>query len=147
MTEAIRLQNRVVIEEFFTRLESMNIDYWLELWNDSGVQEMPYSPAGFPKRLEGKAAIKQQYSSLPKNFHSMQFVNRVVHETSNPSIFIVEYRGIIDVKLTGKPYNNLYCGVFTIRDSKLVHFKEYFDPIILQTAFGTQLQKNFNVNG
>jgi ketosteroid isomerase-like protein len=147
MTDPIRLQNREVIEQFFTRLESMNIDYWLELWDESGLQEMPYSPEGFPKQLEGKAAIKQQYSSLPENFHSMQFVDRVVHETLDPSIFIVEYRGIIDVKLTGKPYNNLYCGIFTIQNGKLVHFKEYFDPIILQTAFGTQLQENFNVNG
>lgn len=84
MTDAIQLQNREVVEEFFTRLESMNIDYWLELWDDSGVQEMPYSPQGFPKRLEGKAAIKQQYSSLPKNFHSMRFVDRVVYETTEP---------------------------------------------------------------
>jgi uncharacterized protein len=147
MTGIQRLQNREVIEEFFTRLESMNIDYWLELWDDSGIQEMPYSPEGFPKRLEGKAAIKQQYSSLPKNYHSMRFVDRFVHETSDSAIFIVEYKGIIDVKLTGKSYNNLYCGFFTIHNSKLVYFKEYFDPIILQNAFGTQLQDNFNVDG
>ena len=77
----------------------------------------------------------------------MRFVDRVVYETTDGSMFIVEYQGIIDVKLTGKSYNNLYCGIFTIQNGKLVHFKEYFDPIILQTAFDTQLQENFNVNG
>jgi ketosteroid isomerase-like protein len=147
MTDNIRQQNRQVVEEFFTRLESMNIDYWLELWDDSGVQEMPYSPSGFPKRLEGKSAIRQQYSSLPVNYHSMQFVNRIFHETSDPAVFIVEFKGVIDVKLTAKTYNNNYCGIFTVQNSKLVHYKEYFDPIILQTAFGAKLQENFNVNG
>lgn len=141
----MQLENRQIVEEFFTRLESMNIEHWLELWDDNGVQEMPYSPEGFPKRLEGKAAIHQQYSSLPENYDSMRFVDRIVHETSNPAVFIVEYNGIITIKATAKPYNNVYCGIFTVQNNKLVHFKEYFDPMILQAAFGENLQTSFNI--
>lgn len=129
----MQLENHQIIEEVFTRLESMNIEHWLELWDDNGVQEMPYSPEGFPKKLEGKAA-HQQYSSLPENYHSMQFVDRIVHETSNPAVFIIEYNGIVTIKATGKLYNNVYCGVFTVQNNKLVRFKEYFDPVILQAA-------------
>ena len=139
-------QNHQIVEAFFTRLEAMDIDHWLELWDENGVQEMPYAPEGFPQRLEGKAAIRQQYSSLPDNFYSMQFVDRVFYEPSAPSIFIVEYRGIIDVKLTERHYNNVYCGIFTIQNHKLIHFKEYFNPIVLQSALETKLQDNFNVN-
>jgi hypothetical protein len=146
MTQSIQRENRKVVEEFFTRLESMNIDRWLELWDEDGVQEMPYSPQGFPKYLKGKAAIQQQYSSLPQNFHSMHFVDHVFHETSDPAVFIVEYKGIIDVKLTNTAYNNVYCGIFTVRDRRLIYFKEYFDPIILQSAFGEKLQENFNID-
>jgi uncharacterized protein len=141
----MQLQNRQLIEEFFTRLESMNIEHWLELWDDNGVQEMPYAPEGFPEKLEGKAAIRQQYSSLPKNYDSMQFVDRFVHETSDPAVFIVEYNGIINIKATDKPYNNVYCGVFMVQNNKLVQFKEYFNPMILQAAFGENLQANFNI--
>ncbi|MBW4569155.1 MAG: hypothetical protein KME31_14385 [Tolypothrix carrinoi HA7290-LM1] len=81
-----------------------------------------------------------------KNQESPRIYAGECQETSDPAVFIVEFKGVIDVKLTGKTYNNNYCGVFTIQNSKLVHYKEYFDPIILQTAFGTKLQENFNVN-
>lgn len=139
-----RDRNRAIVEAFFDRLEAMDIAGFVQLFDENGVQEMPYSPNGFPKELRGRAAIQKQYGGLPQNFNSMKFTNRIWYETVNPEKFIVEYKGVIDVK-NGKPYNNDYIGVFELKNGKIVKYIEYFNPLILQEAFGKNLQQNFNV--
>jgi ketosteroid isomerase-like protein len=141
-----RRENKAVVENFFARLEAMDIPGFIALWDEAGVQLMPFSPAGFPKELRGRAAIQKQYGGLPENYTGMRFTDRVYHEAIDPEIFIVEYHGEINVKATGKPYNNDYIGVFQVKNGKLVKFTEYFNPIILQESFGADLQKNFSVD-
>jgi len=140
--ESVAPANKQVIEYFFTALESMNISSFLEVWADDGVQYMPLSPAGFPAKLEGKAAIHRQYKDLPANYTSMHFP-RKYFATGDQELTIVQYSGSIPLK-DGGEYNNNYVGLFRIRNGKLQEFTEYFDPFLLEAAFGNKLQSNFN---
>ena len=54
-----REQAFAVVGAFFVALEGMDIPTFLSLWNDDGVQHMPFAPDNFPKILEGKAAIQR----------------------------------------------------------------------------------------
>ncbi|HLL83927.1 MAG TPA: nuclear transport factor 2 family protein, partial [Longimicrobium sp.] len=63
-----RTANRAAIEEFFSGLEAMDVQRAVGAFAEDGVQVMPYSPEGFPKRLDGRAAILRQYSGLPENY-------------------------------------------------------------------------------
>jgi len=45
-----RDRNQKVVKDFLALLAAKNIEAWIELWADDGVQEMPYSPPGFPSR-------------------------------------------------------------------------------------------------
>ena len=53
------------MEGFFAALEAMDIPRMLALWAEDGVQVMPFSPEGFPRRLEAREALRRQYSGLP----------------------------------------------------------------------------------
>jgi uncharacterized protein len=55
--EATRQKNEQTIKTYFDLLSQKRMDEWLQLWAENGVQDMPYSPQGFPKRVAGKAAI------------------------------------------------------------------------------------------
>lgn len=61
---------------------------------------------------------------------------------------LAEYRGEIDIAATGRAYNNHYCALFHIRNGQIVLFKEYFNPIILNEAFGdtSSLGATFNLS-
>lgn len=137
--------NKSVIEKFFTSLEKMNISSFLTVWADNGKQLMPMSPDNFPKELNGKDAIYNQYKGLPENYASMKFP-RKYFPTEDPNKIIVQYTGTIPLR-DGGEYNNNYVGIFKLEDGKLQQFTEYFDPFILQQAFGQKLTSNFNVNG
>jgi ketosteroid isomerase-like protein len=133
----------LVVERFFSALEEADVEAFLSIWADDGVQEMPYAPDGFPRRLEGKEAIRQQYSALPTNFRSMRFPREIL-PLADPDRFLVRYRGEIELRAGGR-YDNTYVGIFTLRDGRIVELVEYFDPIVLQRAFGDALAASFNV--
>lgn len=141
--DAERARNRQVVEDFFAALEAMDLERFVGLWAEDGVQSMPFSPEGFPRRLEGREAVRNQYRSLPENYRSMRFPREIL-AMDDPARFVVRYTGEIELK-DGGLYDNSYVGLFTVRDGQIAEFVEYFDPIILQRAFGDQLQQNFNV--
>jgi uncharacterized protein len=135
-TEAIRQKNEQTIRTYFQLLSQKRMDEWLKLWADDGVQDMPYSPTGFPKRVEGKAAVAKHYSALPKSVGRMVFPDLIIYPMTDPNTFFVEFRGEIEVLATKKPYNNTYAGLFKFRDGKVVLFREYYDPIVFVEAWG-----------
>jgi ketosteroid isomerase-like protein len=134
---------REVVAAFFSALESLDIDAFLEVWYKNGKQIMPLAPEGFPQILDGKEEIYHQYKGLPDNFSTMSFPYKI-YDTEDPDKVIVQYTGYIPLK-DGGEYNNNYVGVFAVHEGKLMTFIEYFDPFILEEAFGTKLQTNFNV--
>lgn len=113
----------------------MDIPRFLNVWADDGVQEMPYAPPGFPKRLDGKAAIEKQYGGLPASYQGMKFPLTRITATDDPNVVMAEYEGSIALK-SGEHYDNRYVGVFTFgHQGKLVRYTEYFDPFTLLSGF------------
>lgn len=118
----IRHINEQTIRDFLRLLSEKNMDVWANLWAEDAVQEMPFSPAGFPTKVEGRDALLQHYSRLPTAFGAMSFPDLVLYSMSDPNWVLAEYRGEIDVLAMGRPYNNHYCGLFHLRDGKIVLF-------------------------
>ncbi len=126
-----------VIEEFLDALEAKSIERLLNVWHENGVLIMPFSPEGFPTRIEGKQAIRHHYGSLPTNCKFMCFPDRAFHFTNDPNRVWVEFCGTIKVKATGKSYNNAHVCLFTLRDGRIIEYKEYSNPLILLNSFGS----------
>jgi uncharacterized protein len=123
------------VKEFFAALEALDIPRFLNVWAENGVQEMPYAPGVFPKKLVGKSAIDKQYSPLPSAFNSMRFTMRRVVATEEPGVVLAEYDGSIGLKSGGR-YDNRYVGVSSFNSQgKLIQLTEYFDPFILIDGF------------
>lgn len=123
------------VREFFAALEAMDIPRFLAVWAENGVQEMPFAPGSFPRRLEGRAAIERQYGPLPAAFSSMRFPIRRLVTGETPGLVVVEYDGSIALKAGGR-YDNRYVGIFQFDEGgKLTHFAEYFDPLTLIRGF------------
>jgi uncharacterized protein len=134
-----------IIEEFLDALEAMNVERFINVWHKNGVQIMPYSPEGSPTQIEGKEAIRHQYSGLPTTYKFMRFPDRVFYFTNDPNRVWVEFRGEIQIKATGKSYNNTYACLFTLSDGQIFEYKEYCNPFILINSFGSYvaLRKHF----
>ena len=49
---------------------------------------------------------------------------------------VLEYTMHGTVVSTGAPYVNRFISVITIRDRKIVHWRDYLDPLAVIAAFG-----------
>jgi hypothetical protein len=133
--EDVAARSVAATREFFAALEAADIPRFLEVWAENGVQEMPYAPAGFPQRLDGRAAIERQYGPLPAAFESMRFPVQMIAATDDPRVVVAQFGGSIALKSGGR-YDNRYVGVFRYNDEgKLAHYYEYFDPYTLLNGF------------
>lgn len=141
----LRQTNEQIVHDFLDLLSQKRLEDWIELWAEDGVQDMPFSPPGFPKRVEGKAAIAEHYSSLPTSVGKMIFPDLTIYPMLDPNSLFVEYRGEIEVLATGKPYNNTYGGLFRFCGGKIQLFREYYDPLLFVESWGESFAKDFNL--
>jgi uncharacterized protein len=53
------------------------------------------------------------------------------------SVVVLEYTIHGTAVRTGLPYVNRFISVITVRDRKIVHWRDYLDPLAVFAAFGT----------
>ncbi|WP_422083773.1 nuclear transport factor 2 family protein [Ulvibacterium sp.] len=120
-------QKTAAIQNFFEALEARKLENVLSSFMTDATQIMPFAPGNFPKQLKGMAAIKNQYTGVMGYEQSYEIE---YFTTQNPDVYIAKYQGTITTN-EGKPYNNSYIGIFTLKDDKIENFVEYFNPNVL----------------
>lgn len=137
MTDAeIRARNVAAAHAFLDLLSTKDMDAWADLWADEAVQDMPFAPAGFPARVEGRDALVAHYASLPDATGRMVFLDRADHAMLDPNVVLMEYRGEIEILPAGRDYNNIYAGLFVFdAEGRITLFREFFDPTVLTAAW------------
>ena len=100
---------------------------------------LPYAPPGFPKVSSGRAAAMQVYPEGlmdPMRFSG----HRIDALEGRPGEWVAEYTSDTRVLTTGRPYRNTYISRFSVRDGRITRLVEFFDPIVLVTALGGEVQ-------
>ncbi|WP_226002249.1 nuclear transport factor 2 family protein [Paenibacillus sp. BJ-4] len=133
--EKVREASREIFSKFCKSLLEKDMNQFIELFDDNALFEFPYAPKGFTQKLEGKAAIYEYIKDFPQRFDISQFSEPTFHFTLNPNIMIVEF-GIEEAQVltTDKPYLQKYVSVIETRDHKIVHYKDYWNPLVALTA-------------
>nr|WP_042187174.1 nuclear transport factor 2 family protein [Kibdelosporangium sp. MJ126-NF4]CEL17869.1 hypothetical protein [Kibdelosporangium sp. MJ126-NF4]CTQ90908.1 hypothetical protein [Kibdelosporangium sp. MJ126-NF4] len=125
--------------EVFARMR----DYWLtenahELWSGDLVSEdlVVETPFGQTKRIEGRADFAQfaraGRDALPVTFTECNTI--AIHDTTDPEIIVVEYELVATMNATGERHSAQFIGVLTVRDGKIVHWREYQDTARITKA-------------
>ncbi len=140
-----RQQTKQTVINFLTALEDKDMDKFAELWAEDAVQDMPFSPEGFPKRVEGKNALIQHYAAWPEISGRANFTdNLVFYPMQDATMVFAEWRGDVEIIPTGRQYKQRYGGLFQVVDGKIEQFREYYDPIVFKDAFGLDADKTSN---
>lgn len=109
-----------------------------DLFAADGVLEYPFTPPGFPAVIEGQEAIRALHSTTSKfrRLFDMAEVTSVVHQTHDPEVVVVEieHRGMSHV--THRPYRMLSLSIIRVRDSRIVHCRDFMNPIALAEMTG-----------
>jgi ketosteroid isomerase-like protein len=127
---------REIFDRHLRLLLDKDMQGWAELFAEDARFELPFSPAGYPKSLDGRAAIRDYIRDYPDHIDLHDFVDVAVHQTDNPNVLIAEMRAEGRVVATGKPYRMRYISVITIKDGQIANFRDYWNPLTAIEALG-----------
>ncbi|PSN13800.1 hypothetical protein C7293_14370 [filamentous cyanobacterium CCT1] len=132
-----RQQTEQAVRTFLTSLETKDMEAFAAVWAEDAVQDMPYAPEGFPRRVEGRDNLIQHYGAWPEVSGEANFTDELVfYPMEDPTMVFAEWHGVVEIIPTERIYDQRYGGLFRVVDGKIVLFREYFNPIVFVEAFG-----------
>ena len=88
------------------------------------------------RKYRGKEAVLAELLRPLFAQFADQYTNIAHRFIAEDDHVVVECRGRVTTK-SGKPYNNTYCWVYRVADSKLQELTEYLDTELVTAALGT----------
>jgi ketosteroid isomerase-like protein len=111
-------------------------DDYFDLLAEDVVVEYVISVPGYPRRVEGRQSIIDLYSDYGSYMALTSADNLRVHRDSETSVVVLEYEVHGTSVHTGRPYDNRFVSIVTIKDRKVTHWRDYLDPIAVFDASG-----------
>jgi len=113
--------------------------HFFDLLADDVVFEFIITVPGYPRRVEGRQKLVELYRGYHEAFYLDRCFDLRVHRGDDSTVTL-EYASEGTAVATGRPYGNRYVSVVTIRDRKIVHWRDYLDPLRVFAALeGTEI--------
>src|SRR5258708_3799803 len=141
MTAVSNLDDFRALDPFFRIIEEgvaglVDGEHFFDLLADDVVFEYVITVPGYPRRVEGRAAIADLY----RPYGTMLVLDRCdltgVHRDAAAGVVVLEYASQGRVVASGRPYANRYVSVIALRERKVVHWRDYLDPVAVFEAVG-----------
>ena len=105
--------------------------FWDAIAEDA-VFEFLYNFPGFTNKIEGRAAYMDWFGGYSNILHSADHLR--VHKSIEPGVVILEYEVHGIAPSTGKPYDNRFCSIITIKNRKIGHWRDYMDSLAVMLS-------------
>ncbi|HLX92302.1 MAG TPA: nuclear transport factor 2 family protein [Puia sp.] len=106
-------------------------DHFWDAVAENAVFEFLYNIPGFTNKIVGRKSYMDWFAGYSMVLHSADHLK--VYETTDGNIVILEYQ-VHGVAPTGKPYNNSFCSIITIKDRRIIHWRDYMDSLAVMLA-------------
>ncbi|KAA0940715.1 MULTISPECIES: nuclear transport factor 2 family protein [Streptomyces] len=125
-------------------LLAKDITGWVDLWDEHGVFEFPFAPEGWPRRLEGKAAVAAYMRDYPDHIdlHDFPASDLTVHETGDSGTIVVEMRGVGRLVRTDAPFDMRYIAVVSVADGLITRYRDYWNPLAVSAGSAADFARN-----
>jgi len=110
-------------------------DYF-DMLADDVVFEYVVSVPGYPKRIEGRQNIIDLYSDYDSFMTVRSADNLRVYRDHVASVVVLEYEVHGESVQSGRPYNNRFVSIVTIKNGKVTSWRDYLDPVAVFDAAG-----------
>ena len=122
----------LMIEAAIKALQAGNTDGWMEIYTSDAVHEFPFAPKDSVQKLEGRDKIAAYMGQLPKMIRFGKLSGIRVREAGNE--LIIEATGHHRRVRDNAPCDLSYVWFITLRDGKVVYFRDYMNPLQLSNV-------------
>ncbi|WP_214071857.1 nuclear transport factor 2 family protein [Mucilaginibacter sp. dw_454] len=106
--------------------------FWDAVAEDA-IFEFRYNFPGFTNKIEGRKAYMDWFAGYSNVLDSAD--NLKVYKAQQPdNAIILEYEVHGLVPSTGKSYDNRFCSIITIKDQKIIHWRDYMDSLAVMLS-------------
>jgi uncharacterized protein len=134
--EARYQEAQALLQRYTQSLFKKDIDGWMSLLDDNFVIEFPFAPQGRPNRIEGKVNLHPYIQQVLNSIEFVDIVQQQIHLTVDPDVMIVEIIVKGHAPSIEKIHTLKYLWVLTTKDGKLVHQRDYWNPLALREVMG-----------
>ncbi len=125
-----RLQEaHTLVQRYIRTLIEKDIESWMSLWDDNFVLEFPFAPQGRLPRVEGKANLRPYIQGVINNLEILTISQQEIYLTQDPDLIIAEITGEGRIISTGRIFKAGYVWVMRTKDGKLIHMRDYWNPL------------------
>jgi uncharacterized protein len=141
MTTITDLDDFKALDPFFRIIEK-GLDgiadggHFFELLAAEVIFDYIITVPGYPRRVAGRKAVAELY----RPYGTMIVLDRchdlAIHHDIRTGVVVLEYASQGRVVSSGVPYANRYISVLKITDRKVIHWRDYLDPVAVFDALG-----------
>ncbi|RMI42966.1 hypothetical protein EBO15_17945 [Actinomadura harenae] len=114
------------------------LDVMVDLYAEDAVHEFPFSRPDIPSELRGREAIRAfleaNWKDGPLRYDAYRDV--VVRDTTDPGVIVVERVAVGFSNATGRDFALPNIVVMTVREGRIVHFRDYVNILAASEALG-----------
>ena len=125
--QADRERNEATLRRFVEGIGAADFETLAAVCSEDFIAELPYSDP--PQRLEGFRAYREAVEPSLAIFR-FRLELQALHPGLDPDLIVAEYTSEGIAVPTGKPYRNVYIGVFRFREGRLAGLREFFNPVL-----------------
>jgi ketosteroid isomerase-like protein len=108
-------------------------DYY-DLLADDVAFDSVISVPGFPRHVEGRQSIIDLYRGYDDYMNVHRADNLRIYRDLEASVIVLEYEVHGESVQNARPYDNRFVSIITVKDHKIVHWRDYLDPIAIFEA-------------
>jgi uncharacterized protein len=122
------------LDSFFRIIEDGLRNYtddghFFDLLAEDVVFDFVITVPGYPRHVAGRDNLIELFRGYGRSFYLDSCDDLRVHHDPETSTAVLEYSSHGTVVGTGYPYSNRYISVITIKDRKIVAWRDYLDPL------------------
>ena len=121
-----------VIQEGLTGL--VDGKHFFDTIAEDAVFDFRYNFPGWPLTIRGRANLMDQFSGYGNTIQLHSADGLVVHLVQERGVVVLEYEVHGRILATGASYDNRFISVITIKNRKIVHWRDYMDSLAAWTA-------------
>jgi len=141
MTAISNLGDFHALDPFFRIIEEgvaglVDGGHFFDLLAEDVVFEYVITIPGYPRRVVGRQAVAELYRPYGTTFLLDHCDELAVHHDPVTGVVVLEYASHGRAVPTDAPYDNHFISVLTIVDRKIIHWRDYLDPLAVFDAIG-----------
>ncbi len=133
MTETLESFSLMLRRALGDKLD-LSAESFVDMFDTDGVMEFPFAYGVLPRRIEGREALKNHLAMLANLISVDRMTEATVIESTDPETVVLEFEGSGTGIANGEPYEQRYVSIIRIRDGRIVHYKDYWNPLAALSA-------------